>query len=102
MLNPAKRYAVFSLHSDGKRRATIWTRAGNAFVNKDGSMNLYLDVLPIDGKLHVREAAPPSAGAPLPAGEAAQTPGAPSGEPRAGADRPALGSDPMTELGVTP
>jgi hypothetical protein len=32
-------------------------RAGSAFVNKDGSMNLLLDVLPLDGKLHVREAA---------------------------------------------
>jgi hypothetical protein len=26
-----------------------------AFVNRDGSMNVYLDVLPLDGKLHVRE-----------------------------------------------
>ena len=32
-----------------------WTRIGVAFVNKDGSMNVHLDVLPLDGKLHVRE-----------------------------------------------
>lgn len=31
-------------------------RAGSAFVNKDGSLNVLLDVLPLDGKLHVREA----------------------------------------------
>lgn len=41
---------------DGKASAT-WIRAGSAFVNRDGSMNVYLDVLPIEGRLHVREAA---------------------------------------------
>ena len=58
MLEPKKRYAVFSLHEDKSRKGkgTIWTRAGSAWVNKDGSMNLYLDVLPIEGRLHVREA----------------------------------------------
>ena len=30
-------------------------RAGSAFVNKDGSLNILLDVLPLDGKLHVRD-----------------------------------------------
>ena len=49
-----KRYAVFSIrrHKNG----SIWTRSGSAFVNKDGSLNLYLDVLPLEGYLHVREA----------------------------------------------
>ena len=50
-----KRYAVFSIKR-GKGGATFWVRAGVAFVNKDDSMNLYLDVLPLDGQLHVREA----------------------------------------------
>ncbi|MHB8873597.1 MAG: hypothetical protein ACYC8T_07915, partial [Myxococcaceae bacterium] len=36
---------------------TVWVRAGNAYVNRDGSLNVYLDVLPLDGVLHVREAA---------------------------------------------
>lgn len=49
-----KRYAVFSIR-DGKN-GSIWTRAGSAYMNRDGSVNLYLDVLPLDGKLHVREA----------------------------------------------
>jgi len=34
----------------------VWVRAGSAFVNRDGSLNVLLDVLPLDGKLHVREA----------------------------------------------
>ncbi len=54
MLIPGKRFAVFSIR-DGKN-GTIWVRAGTAFVNKDGSLNVYLDVLPLDGKLHVRDA----------------------------------------------
>jgi len=47
--------AVFSIR-EGKG-GSIWVRAGSAFVNKDGSLNVLLDVLPLDGKLHVREAA---------------------------------------------
>jgi hypothetical protein len=54
VLVPGKRFAVFSIR-EGKNGA-VWVRAGTAFVNKDGSMNVYLDVLPIDGKLHVRDA----------------------------------------------
>lgn len=54
-----KRYQVFSIketkQSDGKL-TSVWVRAGSAWVNRDGSFNVYLDVLPLDGKLHVREA----------------------------------------------
>lgn len=46
---------MFSIR-EGKG-GSIWVRAGSAFVNKDGSLNVLLDVLPLDGKLHVREAA---------------------------------------------
>ncbi len=49
-----KRLAVFSIR-EGKG-GSVWVRAGSAFVNRDGSMNVLLDVLPLDGKLHVREA----------------------------------------------
>jgi hypothetical protein len=38
--------------ADGK---TFWHRVGAAFVNKDQSINLYLDVLPLNGKLQVRD-----------------------------------------------
>ena len=56
-----KRYAVFSMRERPDKTAegettTVWIRAGSAFVNRDGSLNVYLDVLPLDGRLHVREA----------------------------------------------
>ena len=54
MLTIGKRLAVFSIR-EGKG-GTVWVRAGSAFVNRDGSLNVLLDVLPLDGKLHVREA----------------------------------------------
>lgn len=47
------RYAVFSIKKN--RNGSTWVRAGSAWVNRDGSMNVYLDVLPLDGTLHVRE-----------------------------------------------
>lgn len=55
-----KRYTVFSIKEtregkDGQTRNTVWVKAGSAWINRDGSMNVYLDVLPLDGKLHVRE-----------------------------------------------
>lgn len=49
------RYAVFSVRRN--KSGSTWTRSGWAFVNKDGSVNVYLDVLPLDGVLHIREAA---------------------------------------------
>jgi hypothetical protein len=33
-----------------------WIRVGVAFVNKDQSLNLRLDALPMNGTLHVRDA----------------------------------------------
>lgn len=54
-----KRYAVFSMRELKERdgnTSTTWVRAGSAWLNRDGSLNVYLDVLPIDGRLQVREA----------------------------------------------
>ena len=55
MLEPGKTLAVFSIRPG--RNGSIWVRTGWAEVNRDGSVNLHLDVLPLDGKLHVREVA---------------------------------------------
>jgi hypothetical protein len=33
---------------------TLWRTLGNAFPNRDGSMNVYLDSLPVNGKLQLR------------------------------------------------
>lgn len=46
------RLAVFSLKQTPN--GTVWVRAGSAWTNRDSSINVYLDVLPLDGKLHVR------------------------------------------------
>lgn len=32
-----------------------WTRIGVAFVNADGSINVQLNYLPLNGKLQIRE-----------------------------------------------
>lgn len=51
-----KRYAVFAVRTS-KGGQTIWVRAGSAITNRDGSLNVTLDVLPIDGQLHLRDVA---------------------------------------------
>jgi hypothetical protein len=68
VLVPGTKLAVFAIRRTEKG-PTVWVRAGNGFVNKDGSLNLWLDVLPLEGQLHVREAvtgrrefAPPAEG----------------------------------------
>ncbi len=39
---------------DGEAKA-FWTKVGSAHDNKDGSVNIYLNALPMNGKLQVRE-----------------------------------------------
>jgi hypothetical protein len=40
---------------EGKNKKTFWMRVGSAFPNKDGSMNIYLNAYPTNGKLQIRE-----------------------------------------------
>lgn len=58
-----KRMQVFAIREDRGQKAgagevgtAAWVKAGSAWSNRDGSFNVYLDVLPLDGRLHVREA----------------------------------------------
>jgi hypothetical protein len=37
---------------------SFWTRVGVAFTNRDGSLNLKLEALPVNGELHVRKYVP--------------------------------------------
>ena len=37
---------------------SYWRKLGVGYINKDGSMNLYLDALPINGRLQVRDPKP--------------------------------------------
>ena len=32
-----------------------WLKVGAAFENKDGSLNVVINALPLDGRLHIRE-----------------------------------------------
>lgn len=53
MTTAGTRLTVFSIREG--RNGSIWVRAGRATMNADGTLTLELDVLPLDGKLHVRE-----------------------------------------------
>jgi hypothetical protein len=44
-------YAI--LEKPGKR--TFWMKVGIAYLNQDQSWNVYLDVMPFDGKLQIRD-----------------------------------------------
>jgi hypothetical protein len=46
--------AVYTIVERAKGRR-IWLRIGTAFVNRDQSLNVRLDALPISGQLHIRE-----------------------------------------------
>ncbi len=37
---------------------STWIRIGVAFVNKDQSLNVVLDAIPISGRLHIRDRRP--------------------------------------------
>lgn len=38
-----------------KDGSTFWMRVGSGFLNKDESINIFLDAFPKDGKLQLRE-----------------------------------------------
>jgi hypothetical protein len=48
---------VFTIKENGNNKG-YWVKIGRAFVNKDGSLNVYLDALPINGELNIRDARP--------------------------------------------
>ena len=48
-----KPWAAYNVvERNGKR---FWSRVGSAFHNRDGSMNIYLDSVPLGGKIQIRE-----------------------------------------------
>jgi hypothetical protein len=46
-------YTIVQRPRDGRK---FWLRIGAAFVNADGSWNVYLDALPTNGQLQIRDA----------------------------------------------
>ena len=53
-------YTLFNIIAKGEDK--FWTRIGAAFVNRDGSLNVVLNTIPLDGKLHIRDPKPPKSG----------------------------------------
>lgn len=51
--NPPK--AVFTIIEGESLEKPIFRRIGSCFINRDDSMNVILDALPVSGKLHIRE-----------------------------------------------
>ena len=48
-------YTVVQRESDGRE---FWVRVGAAFVNRDGSLSVRLDAMPVNGKLQIRDYRP--------------------------------------------
>lgn len=42
-------------------RGSYWLRVGIAFQNRDGSINIRLDALPVNGELQIRDESPKAA-----------------------------------------
>ena len=54
-------YTVVEREKDGRE---FWVRIGAAFVNRDGSLHVRLDAMPVNGKLHIRDYTPREARTP--------------------------------------
>jgi hypothetical protein len=52
----ANRKDVFTIIDKGENARPFWLKIGAAFECKDGSFNVVLDALPVDGRLHIRDA----------------------------------------------
>ncbi len=47
---------VFTIsETNNEKNPCRWMKVGVAFTNKDGSLNVVLDSLPLNGKLHIRD-----------------------------------------------
>ena len=44
-------YGVWTICGDSQ---DLWMRVGSAFLNDDGSLDIKLEALPLDGRLHIR------------------------------------------------
>lgn len=47
---------VYTITENPNGGKGFWTKIGMASTNRDGSMNIILNALPLNGKLHVRDA----------------------------------------------
>ncbi len=57
MSQKSERLSAYSITEHERGRST-WLKVGTAFVNRDGSINIYLEALPLSGKLQLRKEDP--------------------------------------------
>ena len=55
MATNAKMMMVYTIVEKEGAQKAFWVKVGTGFHNKDGSMNVYLDALPVNGRLQIRE-----------------------------------------------
>jgi hypothetical protein len=56
--NKTQLKAIFTIVESDKLEKPLFRRIGTGFVNRDGSLNVFLDALPVNGKLHIRDVKP--------------------------------------------
>ena len=54
----ASRKAVYAVIENDNLERPLFRRIGTAFVNRDDSLNILLDAVPLCGRLHVRNPEP--------------------------------------------
>lgn len=47
-------YVVYTVVDTPGNGSNFWQRVGSAWKNKDGSINVKLNALPVNGTLHIR------------------------------------------------
>lgn len=56
MADYSKMKICYVINERGDRKH--WTRIGVAFVNADGSINVKLEAIPVNGEIHIRDYMP--------------------------------------------
>ncbi len=56
--NKSQMKGVWSIVDNNKHTKPLWIRMGTAYVNKDSSLNVYLEAAPKSFKLHIRDLEP--------------------------------------------
>ena len=46
---------VYVVTERGENKRDSWSKIGVAFINRDDSLNVILDAVPLTGKLHIRD-----------------------------------------------
>jgi len=49
-------FTIIQKNGNNNNKKPFWQKIGVAFDNSDGSLNVLLNCIPIDGRLHIRDA----------------------------------------------